>query len=154
MLAPLAVIADRLPGLRSTRATRATALLPPAVGIALLLGSAIYSLHTNILAAIVRREAGDGRAIVLNAVQREPGRHIIFVDYAPGPRNEFEWVTNGADLPGAPVLWAHMRTTEQSMALLKDFPDRNVWMLTVENEHFDLKSVLLLREKQAAKSAG
>jgi hypothetical protein len=105
------------------------------------------------LAAIVRREAGDGRATVLNAIQREPGRHIIFVDYAPGPQNEHEWVTNGADLVNAPVLWVHMRDMDQNVELLKQYRDRNVWILRVENEHFQLMPAAMLRDKQAAEGA-
>jgi hypothetical protein len=110
---------------------------------ALIIGSTVFALHTNILAAIDRREVGDPRGIVLDALKKVPGRHIIFVDYAPGPQNEFEWVSNGADLVDAPVLWVHSRQTEQDMQLVEQYPDRNVWFLRIENEHFDLKSVLM-----------
>jgi len=140
----------RLPNTMRWRPPRELAI---SVALALIIGSTVFALHTNILAAIVRREAGDGRAEILDALQRVPGRHIVFVYYTPGPQNEYEWVTNGADLVDAPVLWVHMRTDHEDMQMVNQYPDRNVWMLTVDNEHFNLRPVVMRSEVESATPA-
>ncbi len=47
-----------------------------------------------------------GRLAVRDRLAREPGRKLVFVHYAPGHRFE-EWVQNGADIDGSPVILVH-----------------------------------------------
>ena len=147
MSAPVPVIP---PSARPLGAT-ITRVLPLAVTIGLVLGSLWFAMHTNILAATLRREAGHARDMVLAGTDRVDGEHIIFVYYAPGPQDRYEWVQNEADIDNAKVLWVHMRTPEQDMELVNHFADRSVWMLTVENEHFQLRPVLLKSEMRPAR---
>ena len=55
------------------------------------------------------------------------GRHLVFVDYAPGWESANEWVYNGADLASAPVLFAHDLGNDQNRVLLGDYPGRTAW---------------------------
>ncbi|CAN5647802.1 hypothetical protein BH09PLA1_BH09PLA1_06270 [soil metagenome] len=132
----------RLPGFKM----KLPRTLAPAIACGLLLSSATFALHTNILAAIQREEAGNAREDVLAATRRIPGAHIIFVYYGDGPQDRYEWVTNPAEITAAPVLFVHMRTPDLDMALVNAFPERSVWMLTVNNDKFELRPVVLRNE--------
>jgi hypothetical protein len=136
----------KLPTLR----WRPPRLLPATVAIGLIIGSTVYSIHTNVLTATLLREKTNGRQTVIDATRRVPGQHIIFVFYTLGPQDHYEWVYNGAELDEQDVIWAHMREPEQDMELVNHYPDRSVWMLTVSNDEFHLRAVALRAEPRPA----
>jgi hypothetical protein len=58
------------------------------------------------------------------------GKHLVLVNYNPDWIYD-EWVYNGYDLQGAQVVFAHSRSAEENRELIRDFPGRNVWNLTL-----------------------
>jgi hypothetical protein len=62
------------------------------------------------------------RARIEESVQEHPGRHLIIVRYSGGLRPIEEWGYNGADLDGAPVVWAHDLGAAENRRLISYFP--------------------------------
>jgi hypothetical protein len=56
------------------------------------------------------------------------GQHLILV-----PPSVLGIVYNGADLEGAPVLWARQIDPASDAALLRHYARRRVWQLVVTN---------------------
>ena len=75
----------------------------------------------------VRRESLDQR------LRAQGGQHLVFVSYGPRHLGHDEWVYNGADLAGTPVLWARSLGPTADAALARDFPARRVWRLHVDD---------------------
>lgn len=123
-------------------------LAPVSVAFGLLIASAAFSIHNNILVAGLELAGNNARQTVLDALKRVSGEHVVLVFYADGPQNPYEWVYNPADIPNAPVLFAHVRTPEQNTALADVYSNRSFWLLTIMNDRFQLKSLRLLHEPQ------
>jgi hypothetical protein len=62
------------------------------------------------------------------------GRHVVLVNYGPGHHANREWVYNGADIDGAPVVWARSLGAASDSALMQYFADRRGWRLSIEND--------------------
>ena len=65
------------------------------------------------------------------------GRHLIFVRYTPDHLPHDEWVYNGADPGGQRLLWARARTTADDRTVVRDYPGRQCWLLTVGRHDID-----------------
>ncbi len=63
-------------------------------------------------------------------LEREPGRHLVFVRYRPydgGKKNE--WIFNRADLANARIIWARDSADPASNGqFLQNFAGRTVWL--------------------------
>lgn len=73
------------------------------------------------------------RAALARRLERTGGRHLVVVTYGPSHAVSQEWVYNGADIDGAPVVWARSMGARDSL-LLQHFRDRAVWTLAVNLE--------------------
>jgi hypothetical protein len=71
-------------------------------------------------------------------LQRQGGKHLIVVRYAPTTINPVEWVYNAADIDRSPIVWARELGTTQDRDLLRYFGDRRVWLLEVNNRDIRL----------------
>lgn len=64
-----------------------------------------------------------------------PGDDLVVVVYRPDHSVFREWVKNGADLDGAPVLWARdLGDAESGKRLLDYYSDRKVWVLRADED--------------------
>jgi hypothetical protein len=72
------------------------------------------------------------RAEMVEELRREGGRHLILVRYTANHDPELEWVYNGADLRGNPVIWAREMGPARNRALLEAFRDRRPWLLEAD----------------------
>ena len=59
------------------------------------------------------------------------GRHLVFVAYAADHPVEDEWVYNGCDIAGQPIVWAHAMGPSADAAVAAAYGPRRVWVLTV-----------------------
>ena len=78
------------------------------------------------------------RAKIVAQLQRQGGKHLIVVRYAPTTINPVEWVYNAADIDRAPIVWARELGAAQDRDLVRYFGDRRVWLLEVNNRDIRL----------------
>lgn len=108
--------------------------LVPAVSIALVIASAIYSIRASIVETKAISAAPDYRRDALAAIEQTPGKHIVVVRHQPGARTETQWVHNPADMHNARVLFVHARDAATNSALVNHFADRSVWTASVSRD--------------------
>lgn len=89
------------------------------------------------------------RAEIEAHLRSVPGDDLVVVVYRPDHSVFREWVKNGADLDGAPVVWARDLGDEASRErLLAYYSDRNVWILRPDEQPHGF--VLFKRAKDRA----
>jgi hypothetical protein len=71
------------------------------------------------------------RARLEQQLKTSGGRHLVLVEYGPDHFLHDEWVYNGADIEGAPVIWARPMGRDGVNELARQFPDRTIWLLFV-----------------------
>jgi hypothetical protein len=74
------------------------------------------------------------RQSVIDRLTQTGARHVVFVRYGPNHSPHTELVYNGADIDGAPVVWARELDPVQNAKVLEYFHDRTPWLMTVEND--------------------
>jgi hypothetical protein len=79
------------------------------------------------------------RAELLARLEKEGGTHLIVVRYGPDHDAHREWVFNGADIDGSPVIWARDMASDGNAALLSYYGDRHIWLLDADREPAELK---------------
>jgi hypothetical protein len=93
-----------------------------------------YAVGAALTMAAIDRDVGrrvGHRALPDLLPALRTGRHLIFVRYTPDHRSHDEWVYNGADLQSQPLLWAHDAGPAADRAVVRDYPGRQVWLLTM-----------------------
>ena len=70
------------------------------------------------------------RAVLLERLDHEPGRHLVIVRYGPDHSVHAEWVYNSADIDNAKVIWA--REMKDNSRLLEYFEDRHIWLVEAD----------------------
>jgi hypothetical protein len=69
------------------------------------------------------------RHSVIQALQKQPGQHLVLLRYAPDHDLNLEWVYNRADIDASPIVWAREMSPEQDRPFLEYFRNRKVWLL-------------------------
>jgi hypothetical protein len=59
------------------------------------------------------------------------GTHVVFVRYGRSRNGFAEYVYNGADIDGSPIVWARDMGAERNAALKRYYPSRTYWLLEV-----------------------
>lgn len=74
---------------------------------------------------------GDGRERedLLRRMAAYGNRHLLIVRYAPLHDSGDEWVYNGADIDGSPVVWAREMDAAGNRELVRYFAGREVWLV-------------------------
>jgi len=73
------------------------------------------------------------REAVARHLEAIGGQHLVMVSYASDYPLDSEWVFNGADLSGSPVLFAHRLGEDKNAELFRIMPSRYVWHLDVSS---------------------
>jgi hypothetical protein len=69
------------------------------------------------------------RARIRRQLEASGGRHLVFVRYGLSHDAGNEWVYNGADIDGSPVVWARELDRAGNAGLMRYFSDRRVWLV-------------------------
>jgi hypothetical protein len=59
------------------------------------------------------------------------GRQLVLVRYAADHPVEDEWVYNGCDIAGQPIVWAHSTSAAADADVARAYAPRRTWVLTV-----------------------
>jgi hypothetical protein len=62
------------------------------------------------------------------------GKDLVIVTYSPHHNEHEEWIYNGADLEGAPIVWARDMGVEKNRRLLDHYAGRKVWRLLPDED--------------------
>ena len=97
-----------------------------------------YAVGATVAAAAVGRGLTNvGQQALPEAVPAlRTGRHLVFVRYAPDHLPHDEWVYDGADPAGQRLLWVRSRTPADDRAVVRDYPGRRCWRMTVGRHDF------------------
>jgi len=108
----------------------------PAGRVALIIIVALQVLATAKLLNLERARAasthGDFRADLLKRLERQPGRHLVFIRYGPRHHALAEWVFNDADPANSRVIFARYLDPASNRAVIAAFPGRRVWGLDAD----------------------
>jgi hypothetical protein len=69
------------------------------------------------------------RPLISSQLQASEGEDLIIVTYDAGHNMLDEWAYNGADLQGAPIVWARDMGSGKNRRLLEYYADRHIWRL-------------------------
>jgi hypothetical protein len=78
------------------------------------------------------------RAVIAEKLAHTPGKHLIVVRYSEDHNIHDDWVFNGAEIDGAKVLWARELGREQNAKLFAYFKDRQIWLVTPDDDNTKL----------------
>ncbi len=71
------------------------------------------------------------RRLIADTLSRGGRRNVIVVRYSGSHTPNSEWVYNGADVDGSPVVWARDMGDDGNKPLLNYFKDRSAWVVEV-----------------------
>jgi hypothetical protein len=74
------------------------------------------------------------RATLLALLERQPGKHLVLVQYGPEQSVDREWVYNEADIDQAKVVWAHNMDRLENCKIADYFKNHVIWSLIVEHD--------------------
>lgn len=87
------------------------------------------------------------RQKVERALNAQPGKHLVLVQYNENHRPDLEWVYNHADVDGASIVWArYVRDRDTLAPLLEYYKDRKVWWINPDESPtrvVDYRDILL-----------
>jgi hypothetical protein len=69
------------------------------------------------------------RAAIADQLTNKPGKHLVIVEYAKFHSPHIDWVSNGAEIDSAKVLWARNIDAQQNAKLISYFRDRQIWLI-------------------------
>jgi hypothetical protein len=72
------------------------------------------------------------RAAILDQLEQQPGRQLVFVRYWPQHIFQDEWVYNAAGIDSARIVWARDLGPAEDRQLLAYFPNRTAWLLEAD----------------------
>lgn len=71
------------------------------------------------------------RTQFIRKMEQTGGRHLVFTEYAAGWNLDYEWVYNGFDFNERQVMFARWHGEDEMRAIVRDYPGRKVWRLTL-----------------------
>lgn len=73
--------------------------------------------------------SGTSRAQIEAFLQKQPGKQLAIVRYAPDHSPLVEWVYNSADIDDSKVVWAWEMNESENLKLINYFKDRTIWLV-------------------------
>ncbi|HZI80632.1 MAG TPA: hypothetical protein VFD69_14015 [Vicinamibacterales bacterium] len=74
------------------------------------------------------------RTAVVNYLMKTGPRHLVLVRYSPQHSLHLDWVRNGADIDGSPIVWAHDLGEAQDRELISYYQGRKVWLFEPDSD--------------------
>lgn len=103
--------------------------------VMLVTGYCSQILFERTMASIYSRQSWtEQRAYLSQQMLHQESSHLIFLEYGPGHDTGQEWVYNSADISQQPIIWARSMSREKDQQLIRSYPNRKVWLLTVNSQ--------------------
>jgi len=74
-------------------------------------------------------------------LEKIPGKHLVFVKYAPDHCFCEEWVFNGADIDSQKIVYVRPYTPESDEGLADHLRDRDVWVVEPDERPYRLMRI-------------
>lgn len=81
------------------------------------------------------------RPTIEGRLRAQGGRHLVLVSYSENHSVHREWVYNGADIDGAPVVWARSLSPAEDARLVDYFNGRRIWTVHADRQPPALEEV-------------
>jgi hypothetical protein len=78
-------------------------------------------------------QAAEVRAKMVDHLEEEPGKDLVFVGYGPQHFLNFEWVYNEADIDASEVVWARRLDNASNERLIRYYGERRVWLVDADS---------------------
>jgi hypothetical protein len=96
--------------------------------VVLRIGLAVTGIHPE-----KEWQHGDmARAKIVRELDAIPGRHVVFVRYAPDFDLDREWVFNGADIDSQKIVWARDMGAKENQELVDYYRGRKFWAVEAD----------------------
>lgn len=105
--------------------------------VSLLLVSIIWKFYNYQSTYIKHRQEGIPRAKVIEYLNQQPGKELVFVKYQ-NSNSYFEWVFNSANPSNQEIIWAHSFDNIQNKLLEKYYPEHSTWELILTDTEYKL----------------
>jgi hypothetical protein len=115
-----------------SRLPRTKLLVGPLLIAGLVLGTTAWALQDLQPFDLNDSNYGYVRARIIANLHARGGRHLIFVRYSPQHPRAEEWIYNEADIPNAPIIWAHDMGRQANEALIRQYPERQLWQFDAD----------------------
>jgi hypothetical protein len=89
------------------------------------------AVHARFLTAdeYPHRQFTAHRLSAIHRLERESGKQLVIVRYAPDHDIRDDWVFNHADIDGSQIVWARDMGAARNRELIDYYKDRRVWLL-------------------------
>lgn len=101
---------------------------PLLIGV-LMLATLAWALQDLEPFALNDSNYGYVRARITQDLQKQGGRHLIFVRYSGNHPRAEEWIYNDGDIAQAVVVWAHDEGEPSNRELVQQYGGRRLWLL-------------------------
>jgi hypothetical protein len=104
------------------------------IAVCLLLGfyAVVFTWRTAVYASAEAQGFPSWRHDLARRLEEQGGRHLVIVRYGPRHNVHEEWVYNGADIDGSPIVWARGMSVAEDRKLIEYFGGYQPWLLNVD----------------------
>jgi 4-amino-4-deoxy-L-arabinose transferase-like glycosyltransferase len=109
----------------------------PVAVLVVMVASEAQAIATRRTADQLQAKNAPKQSVEQELLEKQPGRHVIFVRYTGMQSPHQEWIYNPADIDAAPVIWAQDRGRIENERLLRYYAGRSFWLLKPDQSKLD-----------------
>jgi hypothetical protein len=104
----------------------------PVAVLVVMAASEAQGIATHRTADQLQAKNAPKESVEKELLEKQPGRHVIFVRYSGLHSPHKEWIYNPANIDAAPVIWAQDMGRIENERLLRYYAGRSFWLLKPE----------------------
>ena len=109
----------------------------PAAVLVVMVASEAQAIATHRTADQLQAKNAPKESVERELLEKQPGRHVIFVRYTGLHSPHQEWIYNPANIDAAPVIWAQDMGRIENERLLRYYAGRSFWLLKPDQSKLD-----------------
>jgi hypothetical protein len=114
----------------------------PVAVLVVMVASEAQAIATHRTADQLHAKEAPKHSVEQQLLEKQPGRHVIFVRYTGLRSPHQEWIYNPADIDAAPVIWALDLGQIENERLLRYYAGRSFWLLKPNESKPDESMIL------------